>query len=273
MASNTSNQNVQTNYSNANAANSDSKSVTPQSVESRGEYTDAELARNRDSVARRAESEWLARVSQPPDASNGETAYSNGRSNKVRLVSTAVAPSSNGQANTGVEQVEFNLSPEISESKQVIYAEIGDIRQAASILVYSGSPSRKWSVNAKFLSRTSAEADATWRSIQLIKSWTNPDSNYKYGIDSATPHILKLYGYGRTWQGIPVVLTGLNIDYPTDIDYIPAAAAVGGQTYEYGTLVPVIQSVSFQLTEARTPDDLLVRFNLEKFKLGVLDEW
>lgn len=260
MASSTTNPNP----SNSDATNPDTKTTDLQLPdESRGEFVDNQLAQNTSSVAKRAETEWLAAVGRPP--AEGEASYTNGRSNKVRLVSTAVAPATNnGKVNTGTEQVEFDLSPEISESKQVIYAEIGDIRQAASILIYGGSPSRKWSFNAKFLSRTAKEANATWLAVQLLRSWANPDTNYQYGIDSGTPHVLRLYGYGRTWQGIPVVLSSVNIDYPTDMDYIPT---------EYGTNVPVIQSVSFQLTEARTPDDLLVKFDLAKFKLGVLPEW
>lgn len=257
MASNTSSQNIQQNYSNANAVNPDDKNTVTSVEQSSGEFINNADARNRSSVAAEAERQWLAKVSAQPI--NGITS---GRNNKIRLVSTTVARDE-GQVNTGVEQVEFNLSPEISESKQVIYAEIGDIRQAASILIYGGSPSRKWSITAKFLSRTAKEADLTWKSIQLMRSWANPDTNYKYGIDSGTPHVLRLYGYGRTWQGIPVVLSSLNVDYPSDVDYIPT---------EYGTNVPVIQSISFQLTEARVPDDLN-KFDLEKFKLGVLPEW
>lgn len=259
MASSTNSQNTNQNYSNANASNVDTKTTVVGITESPGEIIDAKNAQNSRSVAQEAERIWRAKVSQAPSSD-----YVSGRSNKIRLVSTSVSPSTNGQADTGTEQVAFDLSPEISESKQVIYAEIGDIRQAASILIYGGSPSRKWSLNAKFLSRTQKEADETWRSVQLLRSWTNPDTNYKYGIDSGTPHVLRLYGYGRTWKAIPVVITSLTVDYPTDIDYIPT---------EYGTNVPVIQSVSMQLTEARTPDDLLKKFDLEKFKLGVLEGW
>lgn len=253
------NQNTNVNYSNSSATNNDNKTTGDNtSTESRGNIIRVRDAENYQAAAVKAERDWLEQVSKAPVTDERRT-------NKIRLVSTLISSGADsGKVNTGTEQIVFNLSPEISESKQVIYAEIGDIRQAASILIYGGSPSRKWSVSAKFLSRTPQEADATWKSIQLLKSWTNPDTNYKYGIDSGTPHVLRLHGYGRTWQGIPVVLTSLNTDYPTDMDYIPT---------EYGTNVPVIQGVSFQLTEARTPDDLLIRFNLEKFKLGVLPEW
>jgi len=253
---------VNVNYSNRTAGNPDNKDAPTNAPgttrpESQGEAINTALRTSDVQSAIDAERRWLAEVSghsQIPDAR---------KSNRIRLVSTTVATNDNF-INTGTEQVTFNLSPEISETKQVIYAEIGDIRQAASILIYGGSPSRKWSVNAKFLSRTAEEANNTWKSIQLMRSWTNPDTNYKYGLDSGTPHVLRFYGYGRTWQGIPVVLSSLNVDFPTDIDYIPT---------DYGTNVPVIQSVSFQLTEARTPDDLLVKFDLEKFKLGVLPQW
>lgn len=248
-----------------NATNPDSKvPVFDLANQTRGESMNLEDARSAKATALAAEKQWELELGRPPNAYQGQTVWTNGRSNRIRLVSTKAVPPADGSS-VGYEQVEFSLSPEISESKQVIYAEIGDIRQAASILIYGGSPSRKWSVNAKFLSRTQEEAEKTWKSIQLMRSWTNPDTNYKYGIDSSTPHVLKFYGYGRTWQGIPVVLASLNVDYPSDVDYIPTS---------YGTNVPVIQSVTFNLTEARIPDDLLNgKFDLEKFKLGVLPEW
>lgn len=246
------------NYSSNSATSNNAKggSVGDNTTESRGEVINANDAANSQSSAIAAEREWLKQVSKAPSTDTR-------KNNKVRLVSTITA-TGNGKVNTGTEQIVFNLSPEISESKQVIYAEIGDIRQAGSILIYGGSPSRRWSFNTKFLSRTREEAENTWKSIQLLKAWANPDTNYRYGIDTGTPHVLRLYGYGRTWQGIPVALTSVNVDYPTDVDYIPTS---------YGTNVPVIQSVSFQLTEARTPDDLLVKFDLQKFKLGILPEW
>lgn len=244
------------NVTNANATSPDAKTPISNTV-GNATVVDVAAANNRSQVARDAEAKWMAEVMSAPKTDSR-------KDNRIRLVSTKVSEG-DGSDSTGYDSVLFFLSPEVSESKQAIYAEIGDIRQAASLLIYTGSPSRKWSVSAKFLSRTPEEADQTWKYVQLLRSWMNPDSNYKYGLDAAgTPHVLKLYGYGRTWQGIPVVLTSLNVEYPTDIDYIPT---------DYGTKVPVIQSLSFQLTEARTPDDLLEKFNLEQFKLGILPEW
>lgn len=274
------------NYSNSSARSPDAKEPAPQNttadlvsspygVEWGPTIINRRDAENQQDAAIEAERQWLKEVSSDPSHPV--------RNNKIRLISTLVDNGTlDGRVNTGIESITFELSPDISESKQVIYAEIGDVREAASMMVYGGSPSRKWSINAKFLSRSPEEADQTWRYVQLLRSWTLPDKNYKYGLDRSIPRVVRLHGYGRTWQGIPVVLTGLNIDYPSDVDYIPATGNVTASPteenvdttpYEHSSLVPVIQSVSFQLTEIRTPKELFKDYNLEKFKLGVLPNW
>lgn len=270
-----SNPNVDPNYSNADARDLDAKVLAN---DSEGTITDPAMLERTRTAAARAESQWLREISNEiyMDESRAKL------HNTIRLVSTTEnAAPDDEKINTGVESISFNLSPEISESQQVIYAEIGDIRTAGSILIFSGSPSRKWQINAKFLSRTPLEAGNTWKSIQLLRAWTKPDVNYRYGVDApGIPRVLRLHGYGRTWQGIPVVISSLNVEYPTDIDYIPAAQYLPGngpnatpEYLEYGTLVPVIQSVSFQLTEARRLDELMNKFNLEEFKTGLLKGW
>lgn len=221
-------------------------------------YKDADRLNDRRVAAKMAEEAFKLKMST--EAGNADRK----KFNKFRLVNNA-SYGVRGLQDMTLEQVQFELSPEISESKQANYAQIDEIRQAASILIYSGSPSRNWSVSAKFLSRTVDEATTTWKNIQLLKAWHNPDTNYYNGYDSGTPYILRMYGYGETWQGIPVVLKSLTVEYPTDVDYIPNIN---------GTNVPVIQSVNFSLTEARTPAELTRGdFDLEKFKLGVLKHW
>jgi hypothetical protein len=244
------------NLTNPTAAPVDAKRPSIPSSSLGGTIVDIERSNNLGSTARDMERRFIYETTKNPN--------DNRRNNMFRLVSTAMAKGE-GSVNTGADEVKFYLTPEIGESKQAVYAEISDIRQAASILIYMGSPSRGWSVNARFLSRTAEEANTTWKYVQLLKSWLNPDTNYQYGIDaSGTPHVLKMYGYGRTWQGIPVVMKSLNVEYPSDIDMIPTA---------YGTNVPVIMNVQFQLTEARIPKELLEDFTLEKYKLGVLEGW
>ena len=212
--------------------------------------------------AERVDAKWHSEVM-------GETYSSERRNNRIRLVSTQTSlihPEGDIMQERGYDAIEFYITPEISESKSVSYVNISEIRQAASFLIYTGSPSRKWSINAKLLARTPKEADKTWREVQLLRSWTNPDESYQSNAKSGygVPHVLKLYGYGKTWQGIPVVIDSLNIEYGSDVDYV--------QT-DYGTNVPIIMSVSINLTEARSIDDLFKKFNLEQFKRGTLPGW
>lgn len=255
-----------TNYSNPNAQNPDEK-FTPQEA-SYGTVLDPAAQARRASTALAAETKWLNEISQ-------ENGASHTKSNKLRLVSTATIPGSEADSvNTGNESVTFELSPEISESHQAIYTEISAIRSAGSVLIYNGSPSRRWQVNAKFLSRTPLEAGNTWKTIQLLKSWTKPDVNYRFGNDAQRmPHVLRMYGYGRTWMGVPVVITSLSVEYPIDVDYVAASQYVGKEEKEYGTLVPIVQTVSFQLTESRNVTELWHRFDLDKFKLGMMEGW
>jgi hypothetical protein len=246
-------------YSNPNATSVDAKE-TPNistTTSSPGEYINPNKLLTDVAAANKAEKDFQAYISS--------TNFDYNTYNKIRLVSSTITPTTSS-SNAGQEEIVFDISPTVDEAKNALYSEIGDIRTAASILIYIGSPSRKWSINAQFVSRTKEEATKTWSSVQLLRSWLNPDPNYKYGFDSATPHVLKLYGYGRTWRGIPVVLTSLNVSYPNDIDYVPTSVD--------NTKVPIVQTVTLNLTEARTVDDLINnKFNLELFKIGQLPNW
>lgn len=226
-----------------------------------GEYYDKNLARNRRLDALAARNEFLNMISEAP-STNADKIM------KIRLESTAPVPmqiDNNGSTTTfaGRDTVTFNITPDISESQQVIYNEIADIRQAASILIYMGSPARNWNITAKFLARTPGEAEATYLDTQLLKSWSKPDNNYVYADNDEAPHVLRLRGYGAQWKGIPVVIRSLNFEHSSEVDYVRATG---------GADVPIVQTVSIQLTEARTPDELDT-FDLEKFKLGILPNW
>lgn len=69
------------------------------------------------------------------------------------------------------QSVVFFISPELTEGRNVTWAEVSDLRLPASILIYMGSPSRNFSINAKFLARSQAEADVAFRNMNLLKSW------------------------------------------------------------------------------------------------------
>lgn len=185
---------------------------------------------------------------------------------KVKLVEELARngdfrPSINSSRNS----VLFDVQPELSEAKSTNYVEIGEIRSSASLLIFMGSPSRNFSINAKLVSRTVEEATLNFQNLHRLKGWMMPDPKYQTKISGAgVPRTLLLYAYGKNIRGIPTVMKTLNIDYPVDCDYIITA--------DKDARMPIILNVSIQLQETRTPDELK-DFLIEEYKTGQLPWW
>lgn len=168
--------------------------------------------------------------------------------------------------------VNFSVSPDISENKSTNYIEVSDIRKPASLMIFMASPSRTFSLSAKLISRTSEEALKNFRDLNLMKSWAMPDNSTDgvgiggEFIQNLSPTILYLYGYGSIFKGIQVVLKNLDIDYPSECDYIPLVKN-GGKTK-----MPVVLNVKMSLQEIRSSEELQ-NFNLEQYKLGRMAYW
>jgi hypothetical protein len=163
---------------------------------------------------------------------------------------------------TSMNAVIFTATPDMSESGSTILVDIGDIRAAASVVIYMGSPSREFSLSAKFVSRTTAEATQNFQYISWIKAWRMPvlKQGESFG---AEPETLRLYGYGKVLRGIPVMLQSYNIEYSSDVDYIQDSA---------GNWLPIYQTVSLSLKEVRSVDDL-ASFDYASYKTGQLAGW
>ena len=243
------------------------------------------------------------------------------RSKSIKLTSIKKVRSPNSKYN----YVTFFISPEISENRSVTYVEISDVRLPSSILIWMGSPSRNFSLNAKFLARSEQEANVAFRNLNILKSWcvtkspldssntvtrsnvndilktvtvesrdpsnsveidtqgdesvTASETSKSFTADSIfqdTPEVLLLEGYGGQFRSIPVVITSLNITFPSDVDYIQNSKKVW---------VPILHEVSISLKEAReisggtqlddgsSLDASISSFNLQKFKEGTLEYW
>jgi hypothetical protein len=165
-------------------------------------------------------------------------------------------PSSNGN-NTTYTSVVFNVTPQLSESGTMLAVDIGEIRSAGSIIVYLGSPARTFSITAKFVSRTTLEAQQNFANISVLKAWRMPQSNQD------EPETLRLFAYDKTLKGIPCFLQNITVEWPEDVDYIVNTD---------GTPVPIIQTVNLSLKEVRNWDDIQ-KFDYVKFKQGQLNEW
>jgi len=159
--------------------------------------------------------------------------------------------------------VVFDVQPSVTESGSVSYFEIGDIRQAANLLVYMGSPSREFSINGRFVSRSEAEAIRNYRQVQLLRSWRLPEKKDS-GVNLKTPSRLKLRGLGDWFNGIHVRIVNLSIEMPEDVDYIRAPGV--------GKDVPIVWPVSLSLKETRSIEELR-QFNIDNFRNGDLNAW
>lgn len=209
--------------------------------------------------------------------------------------------------------VEFENTPEITESGSASYYEMGEVRGPGSILMYMGSPSRSFTISAKLISRNVVEAETNQVYIHRLKSWRQPES-YTGGVDAGTPALLHLQGYGKMFKDIPVVMTDLSIEFSSEYDYISTGPSF--VTYEQGSdavvlnkdgsvngiktkakneaadkdnggpvvltasfaasAVPIITSVSITLKEARAVEgnvDGLEGFDILKYRTGTLQSW
>lgn len=168
--------------------------------------------------------------------------------------------------------VRFLLTPEISESGGANYAEISDIRTPASILVYMGTPSRTFSITGKLFARTVDEADRSWRYINILRSWRMPETVGGGGVGGGgsdgmpdSPTIVNLFGYGPMFQAIPTVMTSLNLEFPSDVDYIRASS---------GADIPILMNVSISLKEAHQINDITNgAFDIFQYRQGTLKNW
>ena len=161
------------------------------------------------------------------------------------------------------DKVVFKVQPEISESKNVNYIEVSEIRQAASILIFLGSPGRQFNLNVKLVSRTETEATNNFLNLHKMKSWAMPKKGMGLGAALEVPPTLALSGYNGQFKNIRMVLKSLNVEYPTDCDYIDNG---------YGDPIPIIMPITLSLQETRSADELK-QFNFEDYKYGQLEKW
>ena len=196
--------------------------------------------------------------------------------------------------------VEFEATPDITEQGSASYFEEGNIRGPGSIMMYMGSPSRSFSIAAKFISRTPEEAKETDRKIHILKSWRMPES-YTGGFVQEPPSILYLQGYGKMFKDIQVVMTDLSIEFSSEYDYIQVGTGSTDINYEETTVstimeknqpvtkvntkdanmnimsfVPIITTVSISLKEAHNVGAIfagLMTFDILKYRTGELPNW
>lgn len=196
--------------------------------------------------------------------------------NKVRLVAVRNFPR---------DKVIFEVSPTVSESRTVEYIGVNPVHMPGSIQVYKRTESRTFTISAKFISRSTLQAQENMKYLQILRGWTmpyfgvgsqfdGPSTDAGASMLGAPPDVLYLYAYTtptRTANAsrapyttnlskIPVVLKSLSFDYPEDVDYI---------SIPQSDPFPVKMEVRLELAETHSPKGY-EGFTLSKFKQGQL---
>lgn len=189
-------------------------------------------------------------------------------------------------------KVVFEVTPELIENRVVNYKTLDPVHMPGQIYVYSTTSSRTFNVaNIRLISRTPKEAQKNLENLHLMRFWTMPRFGRQSTLEDTQlgqlgqpPDVLLLSAYSNVPSTIsrpndalqkmghinrvPVVITNLTVNYPSDIDYIPTAGnpAIhdpGGQP------MPTIMSVDLMLAETHSPLEY-ENFSLAQYKNGTL---
>lgn len=211
----------------------------------------------------------------------------------INAASTAGAVNASTAPQPPREQVIFEATPEFSESRSIQYKNIDPVHAPGAIYMYAMTNARTFSIQGKLISRSVNEATRNLAYIQYLRTWAMPvfgtvnqqTAAPGEGILGAPPALLFLTAYSQGNPGaqavaatvpatngspvpaignniyqVPVIITQLDIPYPSDVDYIPTINNIP---------VPTIVTVSLNLVEAHSPR-AYSKFSLQDFKTGNL---
>lgn len=207
--------------------------------------------------------------------------------------------------------VAFDVTPEITETRNVNYKTLEPVHMPGGIYVYGGTSARNYQVNnIRLVSRTSREASKNLYRLNILRSWAMP----YFGVNNssltgAPPDVLALSAYATgsidsannqfatavenneagvnqgipedpnkrmratNIQNIPVVLQQISIPYPSDTDYIATSTeTIQGTEITAGVPFPTIMTVDLVLMETHSPREY-AKFDLKEFRAGRLDNF
>lgn len=185
--------------------------------------------------------------------------------------------------------VYFDAAPDISETGAVNYRSVDPIHSPGGINVYTNTASRTFSLSGiKLFSRNQVEATRNYNRLQMLKGWRYPtfgtamdDPIFGVGSLGAPPAVLEFSAYALPSSNgtsmanglihrVPVVISSLNITYPTDCDYIPTVHLENDPIHNHiptGIPFPTIMPVDVTLMESHTPKQYM-QFSLNDMKRG-----
>lgn len=155
----------------------------------------------------------------------------------------------------------FPYTPTVDYSQQVDYSSYDPTHTNQELHAYTRTKAPTININGKFTSQNSFEASyslAAFHFCRVISKMAQGQSQNP----GTPPPILLLSGYGDfILNDIPVIMTGFNISFPDDVDYVAVQNS--------NTFVPAVFSISISLIVQNTPN-VLRSFSLEQFRSGAL---
>lgn len=223
-----------------------------------------------------------ATASQIKEEVQTDESSDDGTSHKVKLIASAADGESiaiQNSVNFPVEPlmervVEFDIMPEVSEIHSVEYEPISAPQMPLEFQKYKGTKSIQWQINGTFTCRTRGEAFRNFVYMNNLRGWTKPYFGEKQrtqfsdggsrGKLGAPPPVLRFSGWRGLVGEVPVVVTGLNWNWPKDCDWLPT-----GITDQEGKEIPfpTVMTVNIQLVESYAPNQVNA-FDLVAFRRG-----
>lgn len=185
---------------------------------------------------------------------------------------------------SATSQVVFRILPEITEQRSIEYEAVQPPQFPGAFQKYKGTSSVQWTVNAMFVCRTTAEATENLEFLNRLRGWSMPffgdlmaqDKRFKSKV-GAPPPVLIFQGLRTNIIGpVPVVITSLSWNWPSDVDYIPAQKLTdskGGIGFDgigfkqANVPFPAVMSVAIQLIESFSTAEFN-GFDLGAYRVG-----
>lgn len=168
--------------------------------------------------------------------------------------------------NNSAEAVFFDIMPEVTEVRAVEYEVIAPPQMPGEFQKYKGTKSVAWTIIGTLTAATRAEAQRNLTFINLLRAWTVPFFGQKQtgALLGAPPPVLQFSGWRGLVGAVPVVLTGLNWNWPKDVDWLPTETSDERQQL---IPFPAVMNVNITVVESFSADQFN-GFNLEEYRAG-----
>lgn len=172
-------------------------------------------------------------------------------------------------------------TPQIEERTSMNYVTT-DISQAnQDFHNYGGTKATTISVSGQFTADTYENAVYCLAVMHFLRIMNKNDFGTKTQTPGLPPPLLLFSAYGRfRYDDVPVILSNYSASQPDNVDYIDVPTVGDGVLFSNKSVrtsnradinkVPMIFTITVELTVQKTPKQLRDNFNLNDFKTGKL---